>query len=280
MVIHNKKESVSDGDKGKLKLRVKEYWNKNVCGTSAAEAPKFSREYFDQIEDLRYRAESDIFAFAQFTRYRGQKVLEVGTGSGTDFIQWVRAGAKAYGVDLTEESIEHVRNRLDIYGLAAEEIRVADAENLPYLDNFFDLVYSWGVIHHTPDTIKALEELIRVSRVGGGIKIMVYNRRSLATLSKWLYGGLFAGRPFRSISWILAHSQESAGTKAYTIKEMRSILSGYPVRIKDISARLTKHELQFSNKPLLRFVPYIMACLLGFDKVGWFMTIELEKAEA
>jgi len=125
MVIQNKKESVSDNDKGKLKSRVKEYWNKNVCGTGAAEAPKFSREYFDQIEDLRYKVESDVFAFAQFTRYHGQKVLEVGTGSGTDFIQWVRAGAKAYGVDLTEESIEHVKKRLAIYGLAAEEIRVA-----------------------------------------------------------------------------------------------------------------------------------------------------------
>ena len=143
-----------------LKTRVKEYWNTEACGTDVAEAPKFSRQYFDQIEDNRYRVEPEIFAFAQFTRFRDQKVLEVGIGAGTDFMQWVRAGAKAYGVDLTEEAVEHAKKRLDAYGLSAEEVRVADAENLPYPDNTFDLVYSWGVIHHTPDTIKALEEII------------------------------------------------------------------------------------------------------------------------
>jgi SAM-dependent methyltransferase len=129
-------------DQTELKSEVKKYWNRQSCGTGVTSQEKFTRQYFDEVEDYRYRVEPDIFAFAQFTRYRGQKVLEVGVGAGTDFLQWVRAGAKAYGIDLTEEGIEHVRRRLAVYGLAAEEVRVADAENLPYEDEFFDLIYS------------------------------------------------------------------------------------------------------------------------------------------
>src|SRR5439155_22213891 len=135
-----------------LKRAVHDYWNAGACNSEVAVAPKYTREYFEQIEAARYAIQPEIFSFAQFTRAHGRKVLEVGVGAGTDFLQWVRAGAQAYGVDLTDEAVEHTRRRLEIYGLEAAEIRVADAESLPYANDTFDLVYSWGVIHHTPDT--------------------------------------------------------------------------------------------------------------------------------
>jgi len=265
--------------KEELKAKIKEFWNAEACGTHIAESAKYLRQYFNEIEDHRYSIEPEIFSFAQFTRFHDQKVLEVGVGAGTDFIQWVRAGAKAYGTDLTEEAIEHVKNRLAIYGLSAEEFRVADAENLPYSDNTFDLVYSWGVIHHTPNTIKALEEIIRVTRIGGRIKIMVYNRRSLNAFYQYLHFGLLRGRPFKSISWILYHHMESIGTKAYTIREMKSILAKYPIRIRDIRNSLSKYDLLWNKAFPFRFASYILACLLGLGRVGWFMTIDLEKTE-
>ena len=81
----------------RLKGQIKEYWNREICGTAVASSEKYSRQYFDEIEDSRYSIEPEVFSFAQFTRFRCQKVLEVGVGAGTDFIQWVRAGAKAYG---------------------------------------------------------------------------------------------------------------------------------------------------------------------------------------
>jgi len=263
-----------------LKEQVHDHWNKESCGAGIAVSTKFSRPYFEEIEEYRYSIEPEIFSFAQFTRFRHQKILEVGIGTGTDFIQWVRAGAKAHGTDLTEEAVEHTRKRLKIYGLKAEGLSVADAENLPYSDNTFDLVYSWGVIHHTPDTIRALEEILRVTRIGGKIKIMVYNRRSLSALYIYLHFSLLRGNPFRSISWILYHHQESIGTKAFTIREVRNILTRYPVRIKDIRAKTTKYDLLWNKPSLFRFVAYISACLFGFDRVGWFITIELEKTNA
>jgi len=263
-----------------LKAQVRDYWDKESCGAGIAVSTKFSRQYFEEIEEYRYSIEPEIFSFAQFTRFREQKILEVGIGTGTDLIQWVRAGAKAHGIDLSEEAVEHAKKRLNIYGLSAEEVRVADAENLPYPDNTFDLVYSWGVIHHTPDTIRALEEILRVTRIGGKIKIMVYNRRSLVALYKYLHFTLLRGKPFRSISWILYHHQESIGTKAFTIREVRNVLSKYPVCVKEICAKATKYDLLWNKPFLFRLGAYILACLFGFDRVGWFMTIELEKTNA
>ena len=266
-----------------LKQEVKGYWNKESCGTSVAESKKFSYEYFNEIEEYRYNVEPEIFSFAQFTRFHNKKVLEVGVGAGTDFIQWVRAGADAYGIDLTEEAVEHVKRRLELYGLAAKEIKVSDAENIPYADNAFDLVYSWGAIHHSPDFNKALKEIIRVARIGGTIKIMIYHRRSLNAFSKYLMYGLRRGKPFQSFSKILYNHMESIGTKAFTVKEIKDILSGYPVSIKKIGTKASFYDLNWGGRPFhiapFRYIPHILAGLIGYERIGWFMTIDLVKNE-
>jgi SAM-dependent methyltransferase len=264
-------------NKDELKSAVIAYWNEEACGTNAATSTKFTREYFDEIEEYRYTVEPEIFSFAQFPRFRDQRVLEVGIGAGTDFLQWVRSGARAYGVDITEESVRHVQHRLEQYGLFAEEIRVADAENLPYADGFFDLVYSFGVIHHSPNTIKALEEIIRCTRPGGLIKIMVYNHRSLNALYLYLRHGLFSGKPFRSFADVIYHHMESPGTKAFTIGEIKSILSKYPVRITRIGATATSYDLRWNKSWLQRGLAYILACTVGYHRCGWFLTFEVTK---
>jgi len=261
----------------KLKQLVKEYWNKEACGTQASTSKKFSKEYFEEIEEHRYKLEPEIFSFAQFTRFRGKSVLEVGVGAGSDFIQWVRAGSIAYGIDLTEEAIEHVKKRLELFDLKAQEIKVADAENIPYPDDTFDLVYSWGVIHHSPNTEKALEEIIRVTKNGGRIKLMIYNRRSIYAFYKYIRYGLLKGKPFRSFEQIFYYHQESPGTKAYTIKKFKKILQRYPVEIIQISAKATNYDLKWNIPKIVRFFPYILSFLLGYEKVGWFMIIELKK---
>jgi ubiquinone/menaquinone biosynthesis C-methylase UbiE len=259
------------------KTEVAKYWNKRACGTGVTAANKFSRQYFDDIEDYRYRVEPEIFSFAQFTRYRGQRVLEVGVGAGTDFIQWVRAGALAYGIDLTEEGVEHVKHRLNVYGLSAEEVRVADAENIPYKDEFFDLVYSYGVIHHSPDTIRALEELIRCTKVGGSIKFMVYNKYSWNTFYQYLRYGLLKGRPLMSISEVMFKHQESVGTKVYSISEMKRILAKYPVEIQAISAKASNYDLLWNRPKVRRAVASLLVRIVGSGRGGWFLNVEVKK---
>lgn len=254
------------------KVAVKEYWENNVCGTQVAqqETQKYTREYFSAIEDRRYSIEPEVFAFAQFSRHHGEKILEVGVGPGTDFVQWVRAGTKAYGVDLTEHGIEHVKQRLKLFGLCAEEVRMADCESLPYPDNSFDLVYSWGVIHHTTDTALALKEIIRVLRPGGRGKIMVYNRYSLRSFYRWVEVALLKGRPWKSFSWCFANHHESPGTKAYSRKEIQEMLSGKPAEHIKIKPVLTFWDTMGPGGNLL-------ARLLGPNRVGLFMTIEFTK---
>jgi len=180
-----------------LKEQVREFWNRQSCGTENAVATKFTRDYFEQLEAHRYFDQAYIHAFAQFTRYHGKRVLEVGFGPGTDFIQWLRAGAEVSGIDLTQEGLDHLRNRIAVYGLPdPESIRVADAENLPFESNTFDLGYSFGVLHHSPNTEKAISELVRVAKPGGEIKIMLYNRRCIYAMGQWVKYALLRGKPW------------------------------------------------------------------------------------
>lgn len=259
---------------------VAEYWNKQPCGTGVTAAEKFTKRYFEEIEAYRYQVEPEIFSFAQFTRYRGQKVLEVGVGAGTDFIQWVRAGAMAYGIDLTEAGVAHVKHRLAVYGLSAEEVRVGDAENLPYKDESFDLVYSYGVIHHSPNTVRALEEIIRCTKIGGTIKVMVYNKHSCHAFYQYLRFGLLKGKPLMSMSEVMFRYQESVGTKVYTIREMKRIVSRYPVSLTAISAHVSNYDLLWRSPKMRRFFANLLVQILGFDRCGWFLNVELKKTGA
>lgn len=276
--VNNKKIlKVHKMNNEKIKQEVHNFWNKASCGTEYTVHQKFSKSYFEDIEQLRYSIEPEIFSFAQFTRFNGKKLLEVGVGAGTDFLQWVRAGTQAYGIDLTQEAVDNVNHRLKLFDVAAQEIRVADAESLPYPDNFFDIVYSWGVIHHSPDTIQCFEEIIRVAQPQGCIKIMVYNRHSLFAFYRYLLVAVKRGKPWKSFSEVLFYDQESLGTKAYTLKEVKKILANYPVTIKQLKATVSTHDLLYYKSKPFRWIAYCAAMLLGWNRVGWFMTIELQK---
>lgn len=272
---------------------VRSYWNSRVCetdeywketnGTSRLDTYRpGSQKYFEAIEQYRYQTQADIFAFAQFTRYHGKRVLEIGVGAGTDFLQWVRAGADTFGVDLTEAAIEMTSRRLAEYGLKCHELRVADAENLPFADGFFDLVYSWGVLHHTPDTVRAIEEIIRVTRPGGTIKLMLYNRRSLVGVKQWIQHALLKGKPFQSLTKIFYYNTESLGTKAYTPEEVRRILRSFPIANLQIDAAATPRELGPPSSPTFAGVAkyvarYLLTLVLGIRKADVFMKIEFDR---
>jgi ubiquinone/menaquinone biosynthesis C-methylase UbiE len=263
-----------------LKGEVKEFWNRQSCDTQYALSGKFTVGYFEQIEQWRYADQAFIHSFAQFTRYHGKRVLEVGFGAGTDFIQWLRAGALASGVDLTEEALANVSHRIQVYNLPQpESLKVADAENLPFPTNTFDLGYSWGVLHHTPNTEKALAELVRVVRPGGEIKIMLYNRHSLCAYRCWLKHALLKGQPWRSLRWALWNHIESIGTKGYTEGEIRRMLA--PLGLTDLRCdtymtsadRIARRALPFR---LCNGLVGVLAALTG-NRLGWFRVVAARK---
>jgi SAM-dependent methyltransferase len=160
-----------------LKERVREFWQANPCGTKFADAPAGTRAFYERVEAHRYAKEWHIPAAAEFASTQGLRVLEIGCGLGTDGAQFARAGADYTGVDLTDAAVALARRNFELQNLAGE-FRTADAENLDFAEETFDLVYSHGVLHHTPDTARAIQEVHRVLKPGGRAVVMLYHRDS------------------------------------------------------------------------------------------------------
>lgn len=160
-----------------LKERVRTFWQAHPCGTKFSDAEIGTREFFERIEAHRYEKEWHIPAAANFANTRGLKVLEIGCGLGTDGAQFAKAGADYTGVDLTNAAIELARKRFELFGLTGK-FQVADAENLDFPDESFDVVYSHGVLHHTPAIDAAAQEIHRVLKPGGRVIVMLYHRGS------------------------------------------------------------------------------------------------------
>ncbi len=201
------------------KERVREFWNAEPCGTRYLDG----KDDFDAHAQSRYALEPYIFEFAQFQKARGLKVLEIGVGMGSDYLEWLKAGAQAVGVDLSATSIEQARRRCEIAGYRSD-LRVADAEHLSFPDDSFDVVYSYGVMHHSPDTPQCVREARRVLKPGGQARIMIYHHPSVTGAMLWLRYGLLRGKSLRRS--VFDHL-ESPGTKTYTRREALGLFDGF-----------------------------------------------------
>ncbi len=252
----------------KLNEKVRSYWEKEPCGTAEeiiGDAKPLSREWFNRVEKYRYSIEPFIFDVAQFKRHKGKKILEIGVGAGSDHLQWAKAGAKCYGVDLTDAAIRTTRKHLALHGLKSNLKRV-DAEKLPFKDNTFDIVYSWGVIHHSEKPEVIIAEIRRVLKRGGLFIGMIYGRRSVVAFKYWLKHGLFKGRPWRSFADVLWNHFESVGTKAYTVPELEKMFGDF----KEFEAQpiITWHDVSKWPVWISRLFP---------NKWGWFIALKASK---
>lgn len=158
---------------------VAEYWNRRPCNIRHSQAPVGTREYFDEVEQRKYFVEPHIPDFAQFSRWRGKSVLEIGCGIGTDATNFARAGARYTGIELSQVSLDLARKRFEVFGLEGRLLQ-QDAEHLAELlpAASFDLVYSFGVIHHTPDPLAVIRQARKVIRKDGEFRMMLYARDS------------------------------------------------------------------------------------------------------
>jgi SAM-dependent methyltransferase len=206
------------------KRQVSEFWNEASCGEELYLATASRAGYLAQSRE-RYALEPYIQPFARFEQSRGKKVLEIGVGLGADHQCFAEAGADLFGIDLTPRAIEHVRRRFAAFGLPCR-VALGDAENLPFPDACFDLVYAWGVIHHSPDTGKAAGEIRRVLKPDGRFRVMIYHTYSMVGFMLWLRYALLRLRPFTPLAEIYANHLESPGTKAYTLDEARALFRG------------------------------------------------------
>ncbi len=159
--------------------QVRQFWDKQPCNIKHSNAEIGTREYFDQVEWRKYFVEPHIPGFAAFEEWKDKEVLEIGCGIGTDSINFARAGAKLTVLELSKESLEIAKKRFEVYGLEANFV-LADAENLSENvgNKKFDLVYSFGVIHHTPNPDKVIREIEKVIKPGGELRMMLYSKYS------------------------------------------------------------------------------------------------------
>jgi 2-polyprenyl-3-methyl-5-hydroxy-6-metoxy-1,4-benzoquinol methylase len=131
---------------------VKEYWDRRPCNIRHSPKLVGTRDYFDEVESRKYFVEPHIPRFADFPRWRDKEVLEIGCGIGTDSVNFARNGANLTIVELSSESLAITKRRLELEGLQANFLN-GNAEELDQLlpaNKNFDLIYSFGVIHHTP----------------------------------------------------------------------------------------------------------------------------------
>lgn len=212
-----------------LNNEVRAYWEVEPCGTGTQITGGLERqslEWFKEVEQHRYDVEPFIHSVAQFQRHHGKTMLEIGVGAGTDHLQWARAGLKCFGVDLTDAAIETTQKRLSLYGFSSTLCRI-DAEVLPFESEQFDLVYSWGVIHHSESPDLIIAEIYRVLKPGGTFVGMMYARSSVGVFGLWVKYALLKGKPWRSFNYINWHHMESVGTKGYNIDELKKMFSKF-----------------------------------------------------
>ena len=239
------------------KERARKQWSRDPAGAIYGREHEFgTREFFDAVEQHRYQEYApwmpELMGFDEFA---GARLLEVGCGMGTDLLQFARGGARVTGVDLTARSVEISREHLSVCGERGD-FAISDCETLPFADESFDVVYSNGVLHHTPDTAGAVREVHRVLRSGAQARVMLYHRGSAAYWGEIilrhgvLHGELLRGHSPEEIMGRYVEFSESGGSplvKVYSRGQARKLFSMFR-EVKIQVEQLTRAELYFLGR--------------------------------
>ncbi len=212
--------------------RVKEYWNNRPCNIRHSPREVGTKEYFDEVEARKYFVEPHIPGFAEFEKWKGKKVLEIGCGIGTDTMNFARAGAQVTAVELSEESLKLAKKRAEVFGLKNIKFYSGNAEELSKFVPVepYDLIYSFGVIHHTPTPENVVKEMHKYSHPGTVVKVMVYYKYSWKVA--WVVLKYGYGAFWNTDKIIPLYSEAQFGspvTFAYTKKTGAELLAGFDV---------------------------------------------------
>jgi len=253
--------------------RVQEFWDARPCNIRHSPLPVGTRAYFDEVEARKYRVEPHIPRFAEFEQWRGKRVLEVGCGIGTDTVNFAKRGAWVTAVDLSARSLELAQKRVKVYGLSDYvTFCQANAEQLtdvlPVED--YDLVYSFGVIHHTPNPSMALRQMAEYVGPGGTLKLMVYHRWS------WKALGLLVRSGFQFWRWneiIARQSEAQTGcpvTHTYTRRDVVRMLDRVGFKATGMSV---EHIFPYRVADYVRY-EYVKAWPFSWMPDGLFRWLE------
>lgn len=169
-------------------------WNALACGELPGD--KTAVGYYDAVEADRFAQQAWTRDYFRYDQFAGKKVLEIGVGQGTDLMQFAKAGAECHGIDITQNHLSLTQMNFNLRGKKVD-LREADATKIPFPDNTFDAVYSFGVMHHIPEIDAVLSEVRRVLKPGGKVMIALYHKWSAFHLLNQIPRGLLKGRIMR-----------------------------------------------------------------------------------
>jgi ubiquinone/menaquinone biosynthesis C-methylase UbiE len=193
---------------------ITDYWNHRIHDLEMTDHPVGTKAFFDDLDDYRFDKLHYLPQLVDFSSFTGQRLLEVGCGIGTDLVRFAKGGARVTGVDLAQTAIELARKNFELNGVAAEELRVANGEALPYADASFDVVYGHGVVQYTANAPLLIREMHRVLKPGGTGIFMVYNRVS------WL-------NAMSKVMKVALEHEDAPVLKKYSITEFKELLKPF-----------------------------------------------------
>jgi len=194
--------------------QVRTYWNARIHDLEMTDKPPGSKAFFEELDDYRFDKLAYLPKVIDFNGFKGQRLVEVGCGIGTDLVRFAKGGAQVIGVDLSETAIRLARRNLDVHGCPPDRFVVGDGSELPLADGSVDVVYAHGVLQYSADPRGIVTEAQRVLRPGGTAVFMVYNRVS------WLMA-------MSKVMKVPLEHQDAPGLRMYSIPEYRDLLQGF-----------------------------------------------------
>lgn len=262
---------------------VRKFWNQRPCNIRHSQKPIGTTEYFDEVEKRKYFVEPHIQEFAEFAKWRGKHVLELGCGIGTEAINFARNGAILTIVELSPESLSLAKKRFEVYGLQAEFI-LGNAEELDQLISHkkFDLIWSFGVIHHSPHPEVILQKCKNLLKDDGELRMMVYSKISYKLFYLLRETGIWDFSVLDEI--ISTYSEAQTGcpiTYSYTFESAKQLFSDFTVT--DIKKahifpwNIQKYiQYQYEKEDCFKKISDSLFAELE-SELGWHMLIKAKK---
>jgi len=265
-----------------LKNETIQNWIKDPCGANYSSKEKLSKSYFNQIESSRYFSHPWMLDNINSFEIEGKKVLEIGFGMGTDHLALARNGAIMYGIDMGITNNIITKNRFKLFGYKTQ-LTLGDAEFLPFKDSCMDFIYSFGVVHHSPDTQKIISEAYRILKPGGQCYFAVYNKNSIffwwsVFFLNFLIGQGWQERTLRQqISRVeYPNTNEDIVVKLYNKNQFKSHFKSFSQTSTAIAHLIPDDILYVRNFFKNPLKPRFILNWLG-KKFGWYIIIKAIK---
>jgi len=261
---------------------IKNYWETRTPGIRHSKMRPGTRGFLNELESKRYtRHYAYLLKEGEFEKHKGERVLEIGCGMGIDLLQFAKGGAIVTGIDLTENAIQYAKKHFEHRNMIGD-FQVMNSETLEFRENTFDLVYSFGVLHHTVDIEKAISEIYRVLKPGGKTIIMLYHKGFRYYFKIHLYYGIIRAEYLKyGVKDIVNQRTEeffhSPITRVYTRQKAKDLFKQFSViesanafRIDD-NVWVLRRFIQMSD-----YLPKVIRRFIE-QRLGWNIIIKAIK---